>query len=229
MVTGNINGELKLFEYMPSSNKLPWVERPGFFKNIKLSGFSRGILADWQDKELLITGQQDGEIKAFLNAGSMDSPRWMEQKTFFRSIPKMMHAAPSVFDLDGDGRWELIVGDADGHVRGFRYKTVSGGIPVWESIKDGFSSVKVGRFATPTIIKDSDRLFLFVGEQAGRIHVFSADKNRPGPPVFYHDDYLSDIRVNNHSSPSAVVKDGLIELMVGDYNGNLKHFACRKE
>ena len=171
MVVGNINGEIKLFEYMPSSNKLPWVERPGFFKNIKLSGFSRGILADWQGKELLITGQQDGVIRAFLNSGTMDGPLWIEQKAFFRSIPKMTHAAPFVFDLDGDGRWELIVGDADGYVHGFRYKAVSGGMPVWESMREGFSNVKVGRFATPTIIKDSDRLFLLVGEQDGRIHV----------------------------------------------------------
>ena len=123
MVVGNINGQIKLFEYKPSSNKLPWVERPGFFNKIKLSGFSRGILANWQGNELLITGQQDGVIKAFLNSGTMDRPLWVEKKTFFRSIPKMMHAAPSVFDLDGDGRWELIVGDADGYVRGFRYKT----------------------------------------------------------------------------------------------------------
>jgi len=229
MVVGNINGQIKLFEYKPSSNKLPWVERPDFFKNIKLRGFSRGVLANWEGKELLITGQQDGVIKAFLNSGTMDRPQWVEKKAFFTSIPKMMHAAPSVFDIDGDGRWELIVGDADGNVRGFRYKTVSKGMPVWESLREGFSNVKVGRFATPTIVKDSDRLILFVGEQDGRIHVFTADSTRPGTPVFYNADYLPDIRVNNHSSPSAVAKDGLIELMIGDYNGNLKHFACRKD
>jgi hypothetical protein len=229
LVVGNINGEIKLFEYLPSSNRLPWVERAGFFKGIKLPGFSRGVLVDWQGKELLITGQQDGVTRAFLNSGSLDRPLWSEQKTFFRSIPKMLHAAPSVFDLDGDGRWELIVGDADGNVHGFRYTAVQHGVPVWDRADDSFKNVKVGRFATPAVIREAGMLYLFVGEQAGRINVFTAQLNLPGPPVFYHDDYLSDIRVNNHSSPSAVVKDGLIQLMIGDYNGNLKHFACRRE
>ncbi len=229
LVVGNINGEIKLFEYLPSSNRLPWVEKAGFFKGIKLPGFSRGILADWQGKELLITGQQDGVMKAFTNSGNLDRPLWKEQKAFFRSIPKMLHAAPSVFDLDGDGKWELIVGDADGYVRGFRYTGVSRGMPVWESAGDLFKTVKVGRFAAPAVIKEAGVLYLFVGEQDGRIKVFTADADDTRPAVFHNDYYLGDIRVNNHSSPSAVAAGGKIELLVGDYNGNLKHFACRRE
>jgi hypothetical protein len=229
MVVGNINGEIKLFEYLPSSNRLPWVERAGFFKGIKLPGFSRGILADWHGKELLITGQQDGVVKAFMNSGSLDRPQWAEQKAFFRSIPKMLHAAPSVFDLDGDGRWELIVGDADGYVHGFRYQTESRGMPVWESAGDCFKAVKVGRFAAPAVIREAGVLYLFVGEQDGRIKVFTTDADSTRPAVFHNDDFLDNIKVNNHSSPSAVASGGTIELLVGDYNGNLKHFACRKE
>ena len=141
----------------------------------------------------------------------------------------MLHAAPSVFDLDSDGKWELIVGDADGYVHGFRYTTVSRGIPVWESVGECFKTVKVGRFAAPAVIREADLLYLFVGEQDGRIKVFTAHADNARPPVFHNDDYLSDIRVNNHSSPSAVASGGKIELLVGDYNGNLKHFACRRE
>jgi hypothetical protein len=73
-------------------------------------------------------------------------------------------------------------------------------------------------------------LYLFVGEQDGRIKVFTADADSTRPAVFHNNDYLGDIRVNNHSSPSAVAAaGGKIELLVGDYNGNLKHFACRRE
>ena len=101
----------------------------GFFSNIKLPGFARGVLTEWDGSSLLITGQQDGIIRAFRNNGSPEKPVWSEKKDFFRGIPKIMHAAPTVFDIDDDGKWELIVGGSDGYVKGFRYETGQDGNP----------------------------------------------------------------------------------------------------
>jgi len=120
------------------------------------------------------------------------------------------------------------VGDADGRVHGFRYEPAKDGPPVWERINGSFADVKVDRFATPTIFRDAEKLYLLTGQQDGRIQIFAADTDRPGLPVFHADELLPDIRVDNHSSPSAVFKNGLVEISIGDYNGNLKHFACRK-
>ena len=39
---------------------------------------------------------------------------------------------------------------------------------------------------------------------------------------------MKNIHVSNHSAPSAYLQDGIIEMSVGDYNGNLRHFACKK-
>lgn len=229
MVVGNINGEIKLYEQNRSSTGLLWTERPGFFKNIKLSGFSRGVLTEWQGKNLLITGQQDGILKAFLNSGSMEKPIWVEQKQFFWGLPKILHASPAVFDIDGDGRWELIVGDVDGYISGFHYKVLKNGMPAWEKINSGFEKVKVNRYATPTLFKDLNNIYLFAGQQDGRITAFIAEIGRSDFPVFYREDYLQGIHVNDHSSPSVYEKNGLIEMSVGDYNGNLRHFACKKD
>ena len=228
MIVGNINGELKLFENKPSPKRLPWVERPDFFRGIKLSSFSRGIITEWNGKYLLITGQQDGLIKAFLNSGSFEKPLWIEQKQFFRGIPKIMHASPTVFDIDGDGKWELITGDVDGFVRGYRYKITLDGKPVWEMIKNSFANVKVARYSVPSFFKDNNKVYLFVGQETGRIVTFSAKISQSGPLIFDKEDYLAGIKVNNHSSPSAFLKDGLIEVSVGDYDGNLKHFTCKE-
>jgi hypothetical protein len=47
-------------------------------------------------------------------------------------------------------------------------------------------------------------------------------------PVFSREELLSNLQFNNHSSPSVFMNKGVIDLSVGDYNGNLRHFACRK-
>ncbi len=229
MVVGNINGEIKLFKYEPSSHGLPWVERPGVFKGIKLSGFSRGILTEWKGRHLLIAGQQDGIISAFQNNGSFEKPSWSEVKQFFRGVSKIMHASPAIFDIDDDGKWELVVGGADGHVKGFRYELGQDGHPVWKKIEKIFDYAKVGRFASPSIVKNQGKTYLFVGQQDGKIDIFTADPRYWGTPVFYPDEYLRGVQVKNHSSPCAFEKKGLVELAVGDYDGNLKYFTCRSE
>jgi hypothetical protein len=226
MVVGNKDGQIRLFMFEPSSKGLP-VEKPQFFNGIKLSSFSRGILTEWSGRLLLITGQQDGIIRAFINTGSLDRPSWSEKKNFFRGIPKILHAAPAVFDVDGDGKWELIVGDCDGYVKGFRYETGSDGNPAWKNIDKIFDSVKVGRFASPSLLGNHDKTYLFVGQQDGRIIIYTTDAKRSGFSAFSRDESLQGVQVSNHSCPAAYENPGFIELTVGDYDGNLKHFACQ--
>jgi hypothetical protein len=229
MVVGNINGEIRLFVNEPPSSGLPWVERPGFFRGIKLSSFSRGILTEWDGRYLLITSQQDGIIRAFRNNGSPGKPVWSERKDFFRGIPKIMHAAPAVFDIDGDGKWELIVGGSDGHVKGFRYETGQDGNPRWQRIEKLFDYAKVDGYASPSLAKEGGKTYLFVGRQDGKISIFTANPEYWHTTAFYPDDCIEGVQVNNHSCPAAFERMGFIELSVGDYNGNLKHFACHRE
>ena len=228
MTSGNVDGELKLFEFDSPAGKMLPVERKQFFKGIKLSGFSKGVLTEWQGKTLLVTGQQDGLVRAFMNSGSMERPSWNEQKNFFAGLPKMLHASPAIFDLDRDGSWELIVGDVDGHVQGFRYGTGADGSPSWERINGVFDRVKVDRYASPALVRDAGTIYLLVGEQDGRIAIFKAKDDPSKAQAFQPDGFVEGILVKDHSSPSAITGNGGIELAVGDYDGNLRHFACKK-
>jgi hypothetical protein len=72
-------------------------------------------------------------------------------------------------------------------------------------------------------------LWLLAGEQDGRIITYVADPCGNGSTAFRENGVLDGIRVHNHSSPSAAMNNGLISLSVGDYDGNLSHFACREE
>jgi len=227
LVTGNINGALKLFEHDGLSERFPWKENKGFFKGISLHGFARGVMTEWRGSDLLITGQQDGVLRAFVRKNEGDSAGWRELQGFFGGIPRMLHPAPAVFDLDGDGKWELILGDAEGNIRGFKYEVTPAGLPFWTEVQERFSGVRVGRFATPALLRDGVHLYLFAGQQDGRMTVFEAEGTER--PVFENPGFLEGIKVGEHSSPTAVIKNGLIEMSVGDYNGSLRHFVCRRE
>lgn len=229
MVTGNINGEMKLFEFQPHAEVLPWAEKPNFFKGIKLSGYARGTVVSWQGRYLLITGQQDGYVRAFLNTGSEESPSWKEQKDFFRGVPKTLHASPTVFDLDGDGMWELIVGDVDGNVTAYRMEDAESNKPNWTKIEGVFSGVRTERYASPSLVRDDEQIYLFVGQQDGNIRFYSAKSTGREMPVFSREEIFSNLQFNDYSSPSVFMNKGFIDLSVGDYNGNLRHFACRKD
>jgi len=229
MVTGNVNGELKLFEYRPLAGDLPWAEKVNFFKGIKLAGYARGTLVVWRGSYLLITGQQDGYVRAFLNTGTEERPVWKEQKDFFRGVPKTYHASPTVFDLDGDGVWELIVGDVDGRVSAYRMEDPQASKPNWTKIDGVFSSVRTDRYASPSLVRDGERIYLFVGQQDGGMRFYSARNMGSGMPVFAREEFLNELQFNNHSSPSVFMNNGVIDLSVGDYNGNLRHFACKSD
>ncbi len=227
MVTGNVNGELRLFEYQSRARELPWIEKKNFFDGIKLPGYARGTLVIWKGRNLLVTGQHDGHVRAFLNMGEDDRPIWQEQKDFFRGVPRLLHASPAVFDLDGDGAWELIVGDVDGNVTAYRMQNAESGMPYWSMVEGVFSSVRADRYASPSLARDDQRIYLFVGQQDGAMRLYSADSPGKGMPVFLDDDILKNLQFSKHSSPSVVMNKGVFELSVGDYNGNLRHFACR--
>jgi len=229
MVTGNINGELKLYEFRSHAEVLPWTERPNFFRGIKLSGFSKGSLAVWKGKSMLITGQQDGFIRAFLNHGTPESPVWKEQKDFFRGIPRLMHASPVAFDLDGDERWEVVAGDVEGNLHAYRMEEDKAGRVSWKTIEGAFSGISCGRYASPALVRDKGRVYLFIGQQDGRLLAYSASDRKDGLPLFAPDDIMETVAVSNHSSPSAIIRNGVIEMSVGDYNGNLRHYACSKK
>jgi WD40 repeat protein len=236
MIVGNMDGTFRFYEYRKAGEPLPWVERKGYLNGIKVSGFARGVFTTWEGKELIIAGQSNGGVRAFLNTGSLSSPQWREEKRFFLGVSIPFHSTPTIFDIDGDGTWELISGAEDGKIYGFRIRSVKNGLPVWERIQGVFDTIKVPSFSAPTLVREGDTFYLFVGQQDGKIRTYTAKiegralRSRIDyrEITFTEKDYLKEIRVQNHSSPFVNVKDGTIDLISGDYDGNLRHFVCRK-
>ncbi|HTZ16814.1 MAG TPA: VCBS repeat-containing protein, partial [Dissulfurispiraceae bacterium] len=231
MVVGNMDGTLRLFEYRNSARGIPWTEKPGYFSGIKVKGFSRGVLTSWEGENMLVVGQGNGNIRAFVNAGKKKTA-WKEKARFFEGVSVKEHSTPVIFDPDGDGKWCLISGSGDGRIYAFRIKGIKKGLPVWERIDGTFDDVRVDGFSVPTVVKDEKSLYLFVGQQDGRIRTFRADID--GKPFDYRklrfteNGLLEGIRMSEHSSPFVSLNNGVFDVVSGDYNGNLRHFLCKK-
>jgi hypothetical protein len=239
MVIGNIDGVLRFFEYRELNDGLPWVERENYLAGIRVAGFSRGTLANWRGRALLITGQSSGEIRAFINMGTDEHPLWEENKNFFKGVRVRNHSTPAVFDIDGDGSWELITGAADGRIYAYRITAIKYDLPVWEQIRGVFDNIRVKGFSTPAVVHDGTHMYLFVGRQDGTINTYMANLggihgkslnfyevlNRI---VFHEKDFLKDIKMNSHSSPSLINDGNDLEFVAGDYDGNIRHFMCEK-
>jgi hypothetical protein len=233
MVVGNIDGTLRLYEYNKNAEGLPWTERKNYLKGINVSGYSRGVLTTWENKELLITGESSGALRAFINKGTGDKPSWREEKKFFHGIHVNYHSTPSVFDIDGDGRWELITGAQDGRIHAYWMKKIVNGRPIWQEISGFFKDVRVKRFSSPSLVRENNALYLFIGQQDGLIRTYTAalrtdsiNFDNPGKIVFHERNYLKNIKMNKHSSPFIMVNSGAFELVSGDYDGNMRHFTC---
>lgn len=233
IVVGTVDGGLKFYKYDSTSRGLPWIEKKNYFRGIKLSGYSRGVITRWEGNEMLVTGENDGSIRAFMNSGSHESPSWTEKKKFFQNVRAGYHSSPAVFDIDDDGKWELITGADDGRIYAYSTRAVKNGLPVWEVMKGVFDSVRVQGFSSPSILRNGNALYLFVGQEDGKIRTFAADMNRersgiknPADIKFKEIQSTVEASSQGHSSPFAVFNNNKIELISGDYDGNLRHFIC---
>jgi WD40 repeat protein len=233
MVVGNIDGTLKLYEKILSKKGLlPWVEKKGYLGGIKVSGFSRGVLTSWEGREVLITGEVNGDIRAFFKYLKGNTHIWKEYEYFFQGIKVKGHSSPAIFDIDGDGRWELVTGSQDGNIYAFKVTKIINGHPVWKRLYGLFENVHVHGFSVPSLAWDGRFLYLVVGQQDGAIRTFIAETQRNNKSLegitFFEASLLDGIRMVANSTPFVMVKSDDLELISGDYDGNIRHFTCMR-
>ncbi|MDY7110199.1 MAG: VCBS repeat-containing protein [Planctomycetota bacterium] len=219
---------------------------------IEVPGYSVPRFVHWNGDELpdLVIGEGglDGEetfpgkVRVYLNSGWVTWPvfqEWFYAQTEDGdlSVPGSMcqGACPCVVHWDGDGRKDLLVGLADGHVRLFlnvntdddpifdegRYIMVGEGEP---------QELDVGARAVPTV-GDFDRdgkKDLLVGALDGKFHVF-INEGAHHDPVFHEEIIIpapdgEDLVVPSQRSSPFVGDfngDGMVDLLTGNTEGEL--------
>lgn len=137
----------------------------------------------------LLVGNADGSLIRYLNLGGSDSlPEFSDPGFLFQGIDVGEYSAPQLFDLDKDGRDELIIGERGGNLNLYR-NTGSLTDPVFTFVTDSLGFILVTNYQTsydgfsaPCFSRMEDgTTILLVGSEEGIIHYYdSIDQNLNG-------------------------------------------------
>lgn len=206
--------------------------------NIEGAAIAIGDLDNDGLDELLL-GHKDGTISYYKNyaASASAQPVWMLYQKRMKDasnadIDASDQAAPFIYDMDNDGKKDLIIGNITGYIRyyqntsgGLVYKTNKlGGVKVQpDIIGAGSSAPYIGR------INDVEKDYLMVGGADGRIYCYDGFQGNVTTPYTLVDSFYSEIQLPGRFSTPAfgdVNNDGLYELYIGNEKGGV--FAYRQ-
>jgi hypothetical protein len=110
-------------------------------------------------------------LNVYKNAGTKASPKFELVSDHFQDIKVGRRSVPSLADMDGDGKPDLLIGNAEGAVELWR-NVGGGGVIRFE--RDASFAMKSDGNAAPTAgdIHKNGKLDVFVGTAAGGIRWF---------------------------------------------------------
>jgi len=222
---------------------------------IAVPGYSVPTVADWNNDGLadLIVGQggavsPGAKVRVYLNVGTREAPAF---NSFFYVQSNgadlvvtgsgCLGAYPRVVDWDGDGKKDLLIGQADGRVKIFR-NTATDAAPAFDggallTVGESGTLLGVGSRATPMLVDwDNDTAIdLVAGGMDGYIHVYR--NSAALPPSFATVTAAAGAIVkegeanlyvpSGRSSPVVMDLngDGMKDILAGNTNGELLFYA----
>ncbi len=172
---------------------------------IDLGTYSSLAPIDDADRHGVLVGTIDGAVVYFATRVEGSATIWKEQGRAI--LPGIFQVAPAAGDLDGDGHAEIVIGDAEGYLRLYRYQGNVLAQSPWQ-----LDTFKVGQYSSPTLV-DLDRdgdLDLFLGGGNGRF-VYFENIGTPTAPLFERKtppEPFNTLDVDNDAAPRFADLDG---------------------
>ncbi|MCP4727342.1 MAG: T9SS type A sorting domain-containing protein [bacterium] len=122
-MVGDTNGRITLF-LNTGTNSDPILTKSGFIQadssDLNVGLRAAPVVVDWNNdgKKDLVAGNNDGYIMVYLNTGENDSPVFDTYSFVYAgsSMIVLSRSSPEVWDLDKDGKKDLIVGATNGRI-----------------------------------------------------------------------------------------------------------------
>ena len=190
----------------------------------------------------MIVGQANGTLLYLENtAGAGQEMTFAPPQTNFHGIDVGAYSTPQLFDLNADGKLDLIIGEESGNLNYYE-NTGSASNPQFTLITDSLGKVNVTNpnlsytgYSAPCFFKDqNNKTELIVGSEEGKLFYFkNIDENLSGEFTENDSLYLllngEPLAISNGIRTGAAIaeldNDGFYELIVGNYSGGLNYYA----
>jgi len=128
----------------------------------------------------LVIGEASGVINLYRNIGSKTSPKFELVSDNFQAIKVGRRSTPVVVDMDGDGKQDVLIGNAEGRVELWRNTTASGSHEI-RLERDSTFVIKSDGNAAPAVgdLRHSGKLDVIVGTAAGGLRWFENVTPKP--------------------------------------------------
>lgn len=202
---------------------------------------------DNDGKDDLVIGNSDGNLMYYKNVAASGSvqPVWQLTQTILKdasmnNINVGYFAAPFIYDIDKDGKNDLIIGCQGGTLHYYKNVTTNNGTVMLQKITENLGNAKAdpksftNGFSTPFIgkIDDSGTDYIMLGSNTGALYRYDGFQNgNTSTPYVMRDSVYSQVRIGNRTAPTIANIDGdaqgRMEMIVGNILGGLNIFQQR--
>jgi len=229
---GTGGGTIWLVAYTPYTSPPVWP--PMYFvtstyASIDVGGMASPVVNDMDndgDPDMLVANW-DGEVRYYENIGTAASASWASPVRYVLGLDMGWNSAPAAADLDLDGDYDLIIGEADGTLN-FLKNDGSMMLEDWDLPVENYAGVKEYADAKPALgdlDADGDN-DLVVGNSQGTL-TYVRNVGTPYAPAWATPvSNWSGIDVGHHAAPALADMDGDgdLDMLVGTVEGTVTYF-----